>query len=153
MPESSVPPVEGKPTKAVRLVFSFDGDHLHLVSQQSVEMTLPPSDPIEGAEDYTGFWCEIRDVQDRPVFRRVMQNPIRQDVEVFSDDPKRSVARQATPGRKGVFMILVPDAEEGHAVALFSSPQPKSLPGGGTQVPDLARQPATEIARFVLRKE
>ncbi len=153
MSESSVSPGGGEPTKAVRLVFSFEGDHLHLISQQSVEMTLPPSDPIEGAEGHTGFWCELRDVQDRPLFRHVMHSPIRQDVEVFSDDPKRSVARQAAPNRKGTFVCLLPDTEEGHAVALFSSPQPRSLPDSGTQVLALARQPATEIARFVLRKQ
>jgi hypothetical protein len=140
MPESSVPHVEEKATKVVRMIFSFDGEHLHLVSQQSVEMILPPSDPVQGFEGRKGFWYELRDAQDRPLYRRVMHNPMREDVEVFSDDPKQSVARQIVPNRKGVLVVDVPDTEEGHTVILSSSPRRAQL----------AHQPAREIARFAL---
>ena len=129
--------------KALRMLFSFDGEHIHLVSQQSVEMLLPPSDPVQGNQGQKGFWYELRDVQDRPLYRRVVLNPMREDVEVFSDDPKQSVARHTVPNRKGVFTVVVPDTEDGHSVTLSSSP--RSI--------QLAHQPATEIARFVLRKQ
>lgn len=139
MPE----PTEGKPAKAVRLVFSFDGDHVVLVSQQSVQMVLPPSDPIEGSEGHKGFWCELRDVQDRSLYRKVMNHPMRDDVEVFSNDPQQhSVSRQIVPNRKGVFVALVPDIESGHSVTLSSSPRRLAL----------AHQPASVIARVVLKK-
>jgi hypothetical protein len=72
-----------------------------------------------------------------------MHNPMHEDVEVFSDDPKQSVARQTVPNRKGVFVVLVPDTEEGHTVTLSSSPRRVQL----------AHQPAREIARFALRKQ
>jgi len=124
------------------MIFAFDGHHVHLVSQQSVEMVLAPSDPVHGVEGQKGFWYELRDVQDRPLYRRVMHNPMREDVEVFSDDPERSVARQTVANRKGVFAVVVPDSEEGHSVTLSSSPRTIQL----------AHQPATEIARFALRK-
>ena len=143
MPQANVLPTEAKPGKAVRLVFSFDGDHVALISQQSVQMVLPPSDPIEGAQGYTGFWYELRDVQDRPLYRKVMHHPMREDVEVFSNDPeKHSVTRQIVPNRKGVFVALVPDTDEGHSVTLSSSPRRLAL----------AHQPATMIARFTLNK-
>jgi hypothetical protein len=124
------------------MIFSFDGPHVQLVSQQSVEMVLPPSDPVQGAQEYKGFWYELRDAQDRPLYRRVMHNPLREDVEVFSDDPQQSVARQAVPNRKGVFVVLVPDTEEGRTVTLSSSPRRVRA----------AHEPAREIARFALRK-
>jgi hypothetical protein len=143
MPEPSVLPAEGQPAKAVRLVFSFDGDHVNLVSQQPVEMTLPPSDPVEGTEGHKGFWYELRDAQDRPLYRKAMHQPMGEDVEVFSNDPQQhSVTRQTVPNRKGVFVVLVPDTENGHAVTLSSSPRRLQL----------AHQPATVIARFALKK-
>ena len=143
MPETRVPPVEEKPAKAVRMIFAFDGEHVHLISQQPVEMVLPPSDPVQGSEGQKGFWYELRDAQDRPLYRRVIHNPMREDVEVFSDDPKQSLARQTVPNRKGVFVVVVPDTEDGHTVTLSSSPRRVQM----------AHQPATEIARFPLRRQ
>jgi hypothetical protein len=125
------------------MVFSFDGDQVSLVSQESVEMVVPPSDTIPSAAGQKGFWYELRDAQDRPLYRRVMHQPMREDVEVFSDDPKQTVARQPAPDRKGVFVVLVPDVAEGHTVTLSSSPRSVRL----------AHEPAKEIARFALRKQ
>jgi hypothetical protein len=106
-------------------------------------MLLPPSDLVEGTAGHHGFWYELRDAQDRPLYRKVMHDPLREDVEVFSDDPHQpSVARHTVPNRKGVFFILVPDTENGHTVTLSSSPHRLAL----------AHQPATVIARFALRK-
>jgi hypothetical protein len=142
MAEPAVPATGPKPAKAIRMIFSFDGEHVQLVSQQSVEMVIPPSDAVEGGEGLKGFWYDLRDAKDRPLYRRVMHNPMREDVEVFSDDPKQSVSRQVVPNRKGVFVVVVPDTDEGHAVTLSSSPRRVKL----------AHQPAKEIARFTLRK-
>ena len=142
MPESSEPRIKVKPAKAIRMMFAFEGEQVHLVSQQSVEMVLPPSDQVQDFQEQTGFWYELRDARDRSLYRRVMHNPMQQDVEVFSDDSKQSIARQPVPNRKGVFVIVVPDTEEGHTVTLSSSPQRV----------ELAHQPAREIARFALHK-
>jgi hypothetical protein len=125
------------------MIFAFDGDQVRLVSQQSVEMVLPPSDPVPAAEGQKGFWYELRDVQDRPLYRQVIHHPMREDVEVFSDDPKQTVARHPVPSRKGVFVVLVPDTEEGHTVTLSSSPRNVRL----------AHQAAKEIGRFRLNKQ
>lgn len=143
MPESSESRATAKPSKAIRMILAFEGEQLHLVSQQSVEMVLPASDQLQDFREQTGFWYELRDARDRPLYRRVMHNPMRQDVEVFSDNPEQSLARQPVPNRKGVFVVLVPDTEEGHAVTLSSSPQ-RAQP---------ANQPAREIARFALHKQ
>jgi hypothetical protein len=138
-----------KHKKAVRLTFSYDGDNVQLISQQPVEMTVPPSDPIEGYEKHKGFWAELKDQKDTTLYRRVMHNPTRNDAEVFSDDPNQGISRQPAPGRKGVFVVVVPDTDEGHAVTLSSSAPPEGLAAG---VRALANQPASEIARFQLKK-
>ena len=149
MPESSHQPTAKKPKKAVRLTFSYDGDNVELISQQPVEMTVPPSDPVEGYAEHKGFWAELKDKKDVTLYRRVMHNPTRNDAEVFSDDPNQRISRQAAPDRKGVFVVVVPDTEEGHEVTLSSSAPPKGLARG---IRSLANQPASEIARFTLKK-
>ena len=51
-----------RPGAAVRLLFSYDGDEVTLLSQQRVEMTLPPGDPPQALGDVHGFWAEVRGV-------------------------------------------------------------------------------------------
>lgn len=143
--------------KAVRLTFSYQGDQVKLVSQQPVEMTVPPSDPLKGYEEHKGFWAELKSDQDKTLFRRVLHNPTRNDAEVFSDDPEQSISRAPAPKRKGVFVVVVPHTETGHEVTLSrSTGQPdieaQGAPRGMAAVRSLATGPATEIARFKLKK-
>jgi hypothetical protein len=143
--------------KAVRLTFSYQGDQVKLVSQQPVEMTVPPSDPLKGYEEHKGFWAEVKNAQDKTLFRRVLHNPTRNDAEVFSDDPEQSISREPAPKRKGVFVVVVPDTNKGHEVTLSrSTGQPdieaEGAPRGMAAVRSLATGPATEIARFKLKK-
>lgn len=143
--------------KAMRLTFSYQGDQVKLVSQQPVEMTVPPSDPLKGYEEHKGFWAELKSDQDKTLYRRVLHNPTRNDAEVFSDDPEQSISREPAPKRKGVFVVVVPDTEKGHEVTLSrSTGQPdieaEGAPKGMAAMRSLATGPATEIARFKLKK-
>ena len=151
-PESSA----GSPT-AMRLTFSYQGDQVKLVSQQPVEMTVPPSDPVKGYEEQKGFWAEVKGDQDKTLFRRVLHNPTRNDAEVFSDDPEQSISRAPAPKRKGVFVVLVPHTEKSREVTLSrSSGNPNieaaGAPRGMAAMRSLATGPAREIARFKLKK-
>lgn len=143
--------------RAMRLTFSYQGDQVKLVSQQPVEMTVPPSDPLKGYEDHKGFWAELKSDQDKTLYRRVLHNPTRNDAEVFSDDPEQSISREPAPKRKGVFVVVVPHSENGNEVTLSrSSGQPdieaEGAPKGMAAIRSLATGPATEIARFKLKK-
>jgi hypothetical protein len=153
---AAVKPAAESP-KAVRLTFSYQGDQVKLVSQQPVEMTVPPSDPLKGYEAHKGFWAELKSDQDKTLFRRVLHNPTRNDAEVFSDDPEQSISREPAPKRKGVFVVVVPHTEKGHEVTLSrSSGAPdielEGAPKGMAAMRSLATGPATEIARFKLKK-
>lgn len=139
-----------KSTKAVRLTFSYEGDKVKLISQQVVEMTVPPSDPVKGFEKHKGFWAELKSKQDKTLYRRVMHNPISNDAEVFSDDPEQSISREPAPKRKGVFVVVVPDTIEGQEVTLSGSSPDRRGPMRGIRA--LAGKPAREIARFKLKK-
>lgn len=142
--------------KAVRLTFSYQGDQVKLVSQQPVEMTVPPSDPVKGYEEQKGFWAEVKSDQDKTLFRRVLHNPTRNDAEVFTDDPEQSISRAPAPKRKGVFTVVVPATDKGQDVTLSrSAGQPDVEPGSAPRrmaLRSLATGPATEIARFKLKK-
>jgi hypothetical protein len=152
----SVQPSAESPT-AMRLTFSYQGDRVKLVSQQPVEMTVPPSDPLKGYEQHKGFWAELKSDQDKTLFRRVLHNPTRNDAEVFSDDPEQSISRAPAPKRKGVFVVVVPHTEEGREVTLSRSSgnpdiEAAGAPTGMSAMRSLATGPATEIARFKLKK-
>ena len=149
-------PSAGSPT-AMRLTFSYRGDQVKLVSQEPVEMIVPPSDPLQGYEQHKGFWAELKSDQDKTLFRRVLHNPTRNDAEVFSDDPEQSISRAPAPKRKGMFVVVVPHTEKGRDVTLSRSTGNPDLeaagaPKGMAAMRSLATGPATEIARFKLKK-
>jgi hypothetical protein len=105
-------------------------------------MRLPPSHAIEGSEEQSGFWFQVSNAQGKPVYRRVMPNPIQTDVEVFSDTPEQTVRRQVADEPKGTFVLLVPETDETRTLSLFRS----ATAAGREATP----APAREFARFDL---
>jgi hypothetical protein len=138
----------GPSRRTLRLTFSYEGDKVSLVSAQSVAMITPPPSPVRLGEQHAGFWYELRDRQGEVLYQQAMHNPIRTDVEVFSDDPQQSLSRQPVAHPRGTFVLLVPDTPAAHQVALFSSPlQHKEalLPAKELAVFDIPRQPRREV--------
>ncbi len=144
MNENQATPGRSSGPSAVRLIFSYEGDDIRLISRQRVNVVAPASEPPEGdLERRAGFWLEVRDEAGQALRRQLMQDPIRHDVEVFADDPDRSVARIPLERPSGVFAVLIPEIEEADHVALIGTPLEER--------PALAR--AREIARFSLADE
>ncbi|HVQ38794.1 MAG TPA: hypothetical protein VMS31_14750 [Pyrinomonadaceae bacterium] len=145
-----------KTPNAMRLTFSYSGDQVKLVSQRPVEMSVPPSDPVKGYGRQKGFWAELKNEDNRTLYRRIMHNPTRNDAEVFSDDPEEGISRAPAPKRKGVFVVVVPNTAQGQEVTLCRSSGPpaggRALTGPESTVRSLAAGPAQEIARFKLKK-
>src|SRR4051812_26110078 len=92
--------------QALRLVFWFDGDDVRLVSRERVQMTLSTSEGADQGENQAGFWAETRAADGRVLDRRFMHNPMRGDVEVFSDDATTSISRRGTERRSGAFTVV-----------------------------------------------
>ena len=145
MPQVAVQPPEARSyNKALRLTFEYEGSNVKLVSVQSVDMILPPSHPLETKDAQSGFWFTLSDGQGKPVYRRALQNPIRYDREVFSNDPAHpSIQRVPVDKPKGTFVMLVPDVPEARTVQLFSHPLE----------PAAHALPAKELARFTITAE
>ena len=135
------PPELRRYNKALRLTFEYEGSVVKLVSAQSIDMILPMSQPLDTQQDQAGFWFTLTDSDGKPVYRRVVNNPIGYDREVFSSDPAQpSIQRVPTPKPKGTFVLLVPDLTEARTVRLYSHPLE----------PAAHSQPARELASFTI---
>ena len=75
--------------RAVRIAVGYERDSLRVLSRQTVSMRTPPSDPLQPGERESSFWFTVEDSSGNPLYRRVMDNPVRFDTETPTDDPKR----------------------------------------------------------------
>lgn len=124
----------------LRLTFSYEGSKVELISQQSLEMVPPPSDPITEQDEMTGFWYELRDVENHPLYRRAVHNPIKFAVELPSRNREAPFAWEKVSQPSGSFVLLMPDLDQAQNLILFSSPLE----------PEKAAAPASELASFEL---
>jgi hypothetical protein len=126
------------PEGALRLTFSYDRKGIHLEEIQPLEgMPTPPTDPIEHGPE-AGFWYELRDAGGRTLYRQVAHDPLRQEVEVYTEGAP--IDRQAVEGYADTFTLLVPSLEGATTIVLFGSPLELARFGAA----------AAEIARFPL---
>ena len=132
---------EGAAQRSLRLTIEYRGSDLSVVDRRSVEMLAPVSDAIRGYDGQSGFWYELRSSTGETVYRRVIHNPIRADVEEHTVEPTLMTRRHAVAEPSGVFTVLVPDDPQAAKLVLFSSPAD----------PAAVAQPAGQIAEFDLR--
>ena len=124
-------PAKSRPrSQAVRLIFEQKDGKIKLVSTQRVNMIVPPPQALIPARGDRGSWFELRDTQDRPVYRRVIENPV-QDLEVVVDDPGRPLQRIKEDRGRGAFFLIVPDITGVRKVALNLEPRRTFTVAGG----------------------
>jgi hypothetical protein len=145
------------PHYAYRVTFEYDGDQVRKVAQQRVAMTAPPSHDLASGDE-VGFWYELRDASNNPVYRRVVQNPMQGTVEVFSQDG--GIVRRPVQDPRGVFQVVVPEIADASNLVLIGTPQPIAPPIGSRAeerarpaIPRVGTTPAREIARFDLSED
>lgn len=63
----------------------------------------------------------MQDKTGQPLYRRVIDNPLRQDLEVVTEDAERSVARVAAEAG-GTFFLIVPDIPQASKLILKTAP-------------------------------
>ncbi|MDX6677396.1 MAG: hypothetical protein QOE31_1448, partial [Solirubrobacteraceae bacterium] len=113
-----------------------------LVSQRRVAMRALAPRRLSADSDAQGFWVELRDASDEPLYRQTLHEPIREDLEVVADDGV-SLARVPRENVAGRFSVVVPDLPAAHAVS-FVGPA------------DLFEEGAArtrELARFELQRD
>lgn len=111
-------PPEEEPPGAWRLTFEYDGEDVRVVSQERVAMLAPPDDEQLLDKGESGYWVEIRDDEDAVVYRQVIHDPIRTDLEVFPEDPSEPIRRVPAARPQGVFQVVVPDLPEGRTAVM-----------------------------------
>lgn len=128
------------PRAVTRLTFAYQGDSIRLVKRQDMKMRLPPSASLESVANRSGFWATLEDVSGRPLYRRVLGNPLA-GLEIFQDTPAESIARVTPQQPKGVFTVLVPTPVAAASLVLHGPSAAQPLAVG---------RAAVEIARFAL---
>jgi hypothetical protein len=108
--------------KAIRLTFSYEGDNITLVSRQKVDKFLPSSALSVNPPVSSKSWFELSDPQRNLIHTRSLDNLIKKDMEVFSEDPNNSIHRQKIPDIKGTFSILIPDIPNATNFDIFTLP-------------------------------
>src|SRR5438270_12916067 len=77
----------------LRLTFAYDGNQVRLLRSQRVAMVTPPAVTPAPEKGQSGSWLEVRDAKGALLYHRAIHDPIRTDVEVFSDDPAQTITR------------------------------------------------------------
>jgi len=104
-----------------RLTFSYSGDKIQLVSKRTFNKIPPASDRLLSKEDEIGYWFEVKNAKNITLFRRVIQNPIRQFAEIRSDNANRPFTWERVSTPTGVFVIQFPEIEKATEVVLFGA--------------------------------
>ncbi len=125
---------------ALRLVLEHQNGEARLVDIQKVEMTVPLSDEVEGSR--AGFWYELVDSGGRPLYRRVIANPMTKSPEVRRDTPEEGLTHVEASEVRGTFVLVAPDLPELSNLVLYASPEG----------PGVSLEPAKPIARFDLKR-
>ncbi len=115
-----------KNNKSIRLTFSYKQNEITLISKQKIDMVLPltKSDYLN-KEHYNKFWYELTNDKHEVTHKQEINNPIKSDIEIFSDEPKQSISRQKST-QIGVFSIVIPDNPDVSGFDLFSNFVPEA---------------------------
>ena len=132
------------PPQALRLTFTYEGTQLRIAGSERIAMIVPAGIATPPGHGQSGYWFEIRDDAGRLVYHRPLHQPIAVDAEVFSPDPRQSIARVASSRREGQFTILIPDTQDARTFALYGPADPAR--------PELAASPLLRADVDTLRR-
>src|SRR5271163_4887840 len=93
-------------TRALRLTFTYEGEKVDILSQQSIDMIVPAPATAPPQQGQSGCWSELRDANDRPLYSAVLHNPIRSIVEDYSKETQ-AINPKEVIHPKGCFVLLV----------------------------------------------
>jgi len=109
-------------TTTLRVTFAYRDRDVRLVASRRVAMIAPPTVTPAPAQGQSGYWFELRGAAGELLFHRVLNAPIRVDVEVFSDDANQTMKRVPLSAPQGQFEVLVPDLPDATTFHFFGTP-------------------------------
>jgi hypothetical protein len=116
---------------SVRLIFEYEGDRVHLVSQQLVDIAVNSPDSTEINQQFQpGYYVDTRDATNQTLARIAVHNAFETSVEVFPERHDEPITRIETTLPKGAFTVVVPATDTANHVTLtrVNRGQPNLLP-------------------------
>jgi hypothetical protein len=140
--------MDTQPGRATRLTIEYNGDDMKVISSRSVKMIVPDSDDRHNLKGLSGFWVELQSAEHECLYRKVMSEPMLEQMEAPSGDPEKPFTRTAPSRRKGVFSLLVPEMPDARQLYLCKSPATDRLaPAQPFAIIDL-RNPTAEVQKI-----
>lgn len=138
-------------TRAIRLIFEYDGDDVRLVAQQRVDVAVTGFDTPRVLGP--GHYVEMRDESGAALTRVPVRDAFAGSAEVFPEQPGEPITRVDVEHASGAFTVVVPAPEASRVVAVVEvPPTPPSVPrvGGGATSPLPGTPEVRELATFPL---
>ena len=138
-------------TRAARLIFEYEGERVHLVSQQVVDMVVTGFDIARAHK--AGVYVDARDAEGKTLARVAARDAFATSAEVFPERAGDAIVRVDPPTSKGAFTVVIPVPQETHKVAVVrvAPAQPDApLPAGGATSRVAGAAEATDLATFPL---
>jgi hypothetical protein len=132
---------------SLRLTFAYDEAGLRLAGSNRRTKPAPRSDDERGEGPANAVTAELRAADGRPLFRRVLREPIPQSVEVAGDDGV--LRRVARPRSRGAFVVVVPDVAAATEVVIDAGPD-VALEQPAFAEPATARRRRRQLGRFAM---
>ncbi len=104
---------------ALRIVLSHKGKSFRVESVTRVRKVVQPSDSLGEAQGEAESWVAIQGSHGKPVFRRLIQNPL--GTREAPTGEKRELRQVRLPEPSGVVTFLLPDLPEAQKVVLYAS--------------------------------
>jgi hypothetical protein len=142
MSSSTTAPHE-RPVRSLRLIFEYEGDRVHLISQQPVEVAITGFDLQQ--LDHPGYYVESRNKEGQALARTRARDAFLGSMEVFPEQHDHPITRVDVPQAKGAFTVVIPapDATD-HVTLIRATPgRAAALAAGVAAAPTI-----TEVASF-----
>lgn len=106
-----------RPSRAVRLIFEYDGDNVVLISQQDVDIASTGISALR--EPPPGNYIEVRAADGGALSRVPIGEVFSTSVEVFPEHAGEAIVRLDVEKPRGAFTVVVPATEEATHVAVL----------------------------------
>lgn len=140
------------PNSAVRLIFEYEGDQVHLVSQQPVDMAITGFDIAR--TEIAGYYIDTRDSNGRTLARVPAREAFSASTEVFPEKPNQPIVRVDMAQAKGAFTVVIPAPKNAnHVSVVHVAPPPitAETPTSRTTSLQAETPTVTELAQFPLQ--
>jgi hypothetical protein len=134
------------PTKAMRLIFEYEGDQVRLISQTPVDMALTGSDVAHA--EHAAYFVDTRDAANQTLARVSAHGAFASSTEVFPEQHGAPITRVEISNPKGAFTVIAPAPEATHHVTVLKAAQVGSPVPGAARDLSTGVQETTEIASF-----